>query len=289
MGISGQANGTRTRALALEDPRTRNPRPAPGHVSRAWRLATAGLRPLPDPVIIGAQRAGTTSLHAWRCSHPKVAPFRKDEMHYFDGTKYDRGLRWYRAQLPMRIRFQCQVDVSPYMMIHPLAPERAARDLAPSSRFVALLREPVERALSQYWRNRKIGRENESFAVALEKEDERLRGTLDALRRGEGSATHRWYSYRTRGLYAEQLERWFDVVGRDRVMVIESERIFRDPQVLAEVLEWCGLPPNNVPYPSLNAIPRAPESANAAAELRTWFEPHNEALFDLLGRRFWNM
>jgi hypothetical protein len=243
---------------------------------------------LPDLVIIGAQRAGTTSLHAWLCSHPRVAPFQVDEMHYFDGVKYNRGLRWYRAQLPMRIRFSCQMEASPYMLVHPLAPERAARDLPAGSRFVALLREPVERALSHYWRNRKVGREHKSFAEALMLEDERLEGALDALEHGKRSQAHRWFSYRTRGLYAAQLEDWFRAVGRDRVMVIESERIFRDAGVSAEVLEWCGLPPSKVPFPSLNAIPRvATETANAAAELRTWFEPHNEALFELLGRRLW--
>jgi hypothetical protein len=274
-------------STALADPRILKPRPARSATSRAWRLATADLRPLPDLVIIGAQRAGTTSLHAWLCSHPKVAPFQIDEMHFFDGA-YDRGLRWYRSQLPMRIRFRCQVEASPYMMLHPLAAERAARDLPAGSRFVALLREPVERALSHYSRNRKVGREHESFAVALEMEDDRLRGSLDALRRGEGSPAHRWFSYRTRGLYAEQLECWFDAVGRDRVMVVESERIFRDPQVSADVLEWCGLPPSTVPYPSFNAIPReAAETVEAAAELRAWFEPQNEALFKLLGRRLW--
>ena len=169
-------------------------------------------------MIIGAQRAGTTSLHAWLCSHPKVAPFQIDEVHYFDG-QYDRGLRWYRSQLPMRIRFRCQVEASPYMMLHPLAPERAARDLPSSSRFVALLREPVERALSHYSRNCKLGREHESFAVALrwKTSDWAVRSTH--VRRGEGSQAHRWFSYRTRGLYAEQLGCWFDAVGRDRVMV----------------------------------------------------------------------
>ncbi len=242
---------------------------------------------MPDLVIIGAQRAGTTSLHAWLCSQPKVAPFQVDEVHYFDG-RYERGPRWYRSQFPMRIRFHCQVEASPYMILHPLAAERAVRDLPAGSRFVVLLRDPVERALSHYWRNRAVGREHEPFAVALEKEDERLRGSVDALRRGEQSPAHRWFSYRTRGLYADQLERWFAVAGRDRVMVVESERIFRDPKVSADVLEWCGLPPSTVPYPSFNAIPReAAETVDAAAELRAWFEPQNEALFKLLGRRLW--
>ncbi len=71
-------------------------------------------------------------------------------------------------------------------------------------------------------------------------------------------------------------------------MAIESERIFRDPKVSADVLDWCGLPPSTVPYPSFNAVHRVPaETADAAAELRAWFEPHNEALFELLGRRLW--
>jgi hypothetical protein len=152
----------------------------------------------------------------------------------------------------------------------------------------SLLREPVERALSQYWRNQKLGRETESFAVALKRRTSGRGVHSKPVKRGESNQAHRWYSYRTRGLYAEQLERWFDAVGRDRVMVIESERIFRDPKVAADVLAWCGLPPSDVPFPSFNAIPRDGEDpADAAAELRAWFKPHNEALFELLGRRLW--
>ena len=86
-------------------------------------MATADLRPLPDVMIIGAQRGGTTSLHTWLCAHPRVGPFGSDEVHYFDGS-YHRGERWYRSHFPLKYPRRVSVVASPYMMFHPLAAEQ---------------------------------------------------------------------------------------------------------------------------------------------------------------------
>ena len=137
----------------------------PAKMTERWRMATADLRPLPSIVIIGAQRSGTTSLHSWLCSHPKVAPFLSKEVHYFDGA-YERGERWYRSKFPISLGGQVHVDASPYMLFHPLAAERAGRDLPDSTRFVALLREPAERALSHHHLEIRKGHETETFARA---------------------------------------------------------------------------------------------------------------------------
>lgn len=146
---------------------------APGALTRtwrsadtSWRRATAGLRPWPDIMIIGAQRGGTTSMRKWLGAHPGARVFQLGEAHFFDNY-YDRGERWYRAQFPTGLRRQRRVESSPYMLFHPLAPQRAASDLPPSTQFVVLLREPASRALSQYRRERSKGRERLSFADAV--------------------------------------------------------------------------------------------------------------------------
>ncbi len=100
-------------------------------------------------MIIGAQRGGTTSLRTWLGAHPSAHVFQVGEVHYFDNY-YDRGPRWYRSRFPTRLRRVRRVESSPYMLFHPLAPTRAATDLPDSTRFVVLLREPAERAYSQY-------------------------------------------------------------------------------------------------------------------------------------------
>jgi sulfotransferase family protein len=265
-------------------PRLRRAKRATKH---AWRMATADLRAMPGIVIIGAQRSGTTSLHSWLCAHPHVAPFLIKEVHYFDGA-YERGQRWYRSRFPISPRSRTHVEASPYMLFHPLAAERAGHDLPQSTRFVALLREPAERALSHYQFERRKAREDETFAYALELEESRLEGAEEAVVRGERCSAHRWYSYRSRGRYAEQLSRWFDAVGRERILVMESERMFEDPSATGELLSWLDLSPVSMPFPALNAT--AEPSADDVAtrdRLQESFEADNEVLFDLLGRRLW--
>jgi hypothetical protein len=260
-----------------------------GSVSlRGWRYATAELRPMPGAIIIGTQRGGTTSLHRWLCSHPSTTPFRYKEVHYFD-IDYAKGERWYRAHYPIRRPSRMAVEASPYMLFHPLAPMRAAGDLPPTTRLIALLRNPVQRAISQYWHVRRLGYEKEaSLEAALALEEQRLAGETERVRRGEESASHRRLSYRSRGHYAEQLRRWFDAVGRERVLVIESEELWANPRSSAAVLDWLGLSRVDTALPTINDAPRA-YAADAATieELQKYFEPLNEDLFELLGRRLW--
>lgn len=258
------------------------------HVSgRLWREATASRRSLPDFVIIGAQRAGTSSLYQWLSEQPNVAAAVKKEVHYFD-KNYSKGERWYRSNFPPRRHGTITGEATPYMLFHPLAPERASRDLGSGVRFIVLLREPVERAVSQYWHEAKRGFEVETFERAVAMEEGRLDGADELIRRGQQSAAHQHHSYLARGAYAEQLRRWFAAVGRDRVLVLESEQMFLDPAVASEAATWLGLRGSAAPFPALNAVERPADLAPELAErLRRHFEPHNRDLFELLGSELW--
>jgi hypothetical protein len=253
-----------------------------------WRYLTADLRSLPDFVIIGAQRGGTTSLYRWLCSNPRVVPAARKEIHYFD-VHYSKGKRWYRAHFPIARPGRITGEASPYMLFHPLAAERAARDLPSSTRFIVLLRDPVQRAISHYWSSRQYdGWETEPLERAIELEPQRLAGETEKVLRGERSFGHATYSYLSRGEYARQLRDWFAAVGRERVLVLESERLYADPAVSASVLEWLSLPVHDQPFPVSNRMERLdPESPELVARLEEHFEPHNRALFELLGHELW--
>jgi hypothetical protein len=253
------------------------------------RYLSADWRPLPHFVILGTQRGGTTSLYRWLATHPDVAPALKKEVHYFDGH-YDKGLRWYRAHFPLRHRGRISGESCPYLLFHPLAPERVARDLPTETRFIVLLREPAERAVSQYWHWRQQGRfETESLERAIELEPERLALQRDRFLRGERSVEHIAFSYLARGEYAGQLRRWFDAVGRERILVLESERLSSDRAVSEQVLDWLGLSPHGQPFPVTNAARRLEDTDPALMDrLRTHFEPHNRELFELLGHELWS-
>jgi hypothetical protein len=263
-------------------------RRAASEPEKLWRRITASRRSWPDFVILGAQRAGTTSLYDWITDHDEVTPAWRKEVHYFD-RNYGRGQSWYLSHFPVRRSGLVTGEASPYLLFHPLAPARAAADLPATTRFIVLLRDPVQRAVSHYWHERRMKAEPLPLDAALDQEHERLAGQMERVQAGERSFAHFHYSYVARGLYGEQLERWFAVVGRERVLVVESEKVFVDADVRAGVEGWLGLPVTGRPFPAMNEAPRRePVSPAATALLESSFAAPNEELFALLGQRLWD-
>jgi len=214
---------------------------------------TAPLRPVPDFLIVGAQRCGTTSLHRYLLQHPAVlgARFQKG-VHWFD-EHYDRPLSWYRANFPTTIRRRWVArrsgarpvagESSPYYLFHPHAPRWIGERL-PDVRLIALLRDPVERAWSHYQHNVARGMEPLGFAEALDAEPDRLAGAEERLATpGAVDLAHRRGSYVARGRYVEQLERVWDAVPPERVLVLFTADLDRQPaETLARVHEFLGVP-----------------------------------------------
>jgi sulfotransferase family protein len=208
---------------------------------RTYGVATAGLRPLPDFLILGAQKAGTTALYAYLRWHPQVTGPSFKEVSFFD-RHYARGERWYRAHLPIR-RSGIVGEASPSYLFHPLAPERVARML-PRARLIALLRNPVDRAFSHYQHEVALGREELSFEDALAREDERMQGELERMLRDPSYFSHAWWNwtYAARGRYAEQLERWLDAFPREQLLVLFTEELAADTAgTYRRVLDFLGV------------------------------------------------
>ena len=260
--------------------------------------STHRARMLPSFLIAGAQRCGTTSMFHVLSQHPAVfCPLLNEkELHYFD-HEYNRGLGWYQSHFPTRAWARATTrhtgiapvafEGSPYYMFHPLAPGRIHRDL-PGVKLLVMLRDPVERAYSSHAHQTGFGGETEPFERALELEDSRLEGETERLIAEPDyiSFNHRFYAYRTRGQYIDQLEHLDSVFGRDRVLVIDSGDFFADPgPTYDQVLEFLGLPdlgrPTFVPQ---NARPRSPMPEAVWARLEEHYRPYDERLAVWLGR-----
>jgi hypothetical protein len=257
-----------------------------------YRTLTAPLRGLPAVLLIGAQRSGTTSLFNYLIRHPAVLPPLGKEIHYFD-LHYARGVRWYRGRFPYAYRLRggaITLDASPYYLVHPRAPERAAR-LLPEVKLVAVLRNPVERAFSHYQHEVRDGRETLSFADAIEQESRRLEGEEERLRDEPDyySFNHHRYSYTRRGLYLEQLGRWMAHFPRSQLLVLQSEALFHDPAAaVARVQAFLGLPEHRSgsyqPFYQGNYDRRMPPELRR--RLVEYFEPRNRELYRWLGEEF---
>jgi len=261
-------------------------------VRAQYRRLTSALRGLPATLIIGAQRSGTTSLFNYLVRHPDVLPPLGKEVHYFD-LHYGRGLEWYRSCFPYRGQLRGRsitLDASPYYLAHPLAPERAA-GLLPRVKLVALLRNPIDRALSHYQHEVRHGWETLSFEEAIEQEAERLAGEEERLRQDPDyySFNHHRYSYAHRGLYLMQLQRWLEHFPRSQLLILQSEWLFRDPAAAtAAVHEFLGLPPYRLEQykPFYEGKYAREMPAELREKLAAYFAPHNAELFRWLGKEF---
>ena len=252
----------------------------------AFGRATSRRRPLPDFLVIGAQKAGTTALYAYLRWHPGITGPSWKEVSFFD-RHWWRGEAWYRGQFPLRAGERLVGEASPSYLFHPLAPERA-RLLVPDAKLVALLRDPVDRAYSQYQHEVALGREPLSFEDALAAEDERLRGEVERLVADPRAFSRAWWdhSYASRGRYAEQLERWLAVFPREQLLVVRTEDLGERPaETYASILSFLGADPYELPeYPRVfdrDYEPMRPETRAALAA--TFVEP-NRRLESLLGR-----
>jgi hypothetical protein len=255
----------------------------------AARRINASRRQLPSFLILGAAKAGTTSLHHHLVDHPQVSEPTIKEIHYFDQA-YHRGPGWYRAHFePCRAPEEITGESTPYYLFHPLVPERVARNL-PEAKLIALLRNPIDRAYSHHNHECASSYENLPFDEAVEREEERLRGEEERMVRDHRyrSFSHQHHSYLARGRYAEQLERWFEQVGRERILVLGAEDLFEDPagavEAVQRFLDLEPLPPSDLAPRNVRSY--SPIPGKLRAKLKTIFEPHNQRLYELLGRDF---
>lgn len=271
---------------------------------RRFRLATRRARLLPSFLIIGAQRAGTTSLFDSLRQHPdivgptageKLVLLRK-EVHFFD-LRFSEGVEWYRSFFPLSVhrrlarlrgRDLLAGESTPYYLFHPEVPRRVAATL-PDVKLIALLRDPVERAYSHHQHRVRAGREELSFEDALAAEAERLAGGDELIDSDPRYRRHHFHrAYFARGLYADQLERWLACFPRGQLLVLRAEDFFERPgDAYAEVLAFLDVRPWHLDEHSpRNRASYAPLDASLRAELEARYAEPNARLAKLLGRDF---
>lgn len=258
---------------------------------QGWGFLTAEVRMLPEFLIVGGQRCGTTTLFRVLSDHPQVIrPTLSKGINYFD-INYVRGPRWYRAHFPLKRSWRrtgslVTFESSGYYSHHPLAAERIGRDL-PGVRLVMMVRDPAERAFSAYKHAIARGLETESFTRALELEPQRLEGEVEKMTADPRyqSYSYRHQAYVTRGQYAEQIQRLQDAVGPEKVYVMDADSFFSDPVgEFGALTHWLALDPWTPPEVGRwNARTSAPMPPEIRERLDHHFEPHDLALTEVLG------
>ena len=239
---------------------------------------------------IGAAKCGTTTLAHHLRRHPEIAFPRsgRKEMHFFDeGDVTTESLRAYRAEFdPGRV----SGEITPAYIFDPRCPGLIRDALGPDLKLLVLLRDPVDRAWSHYWhavrewykpeyRPRGYPVEDLSFEEAIEAEPARL---------ASGKFHIRHQSYFSKGLYDEQLDRWFERFDRSQFWIgLNEDLALRPREMLNEVSAFLGVRPfGEIPPTRLNSMtpPGAGIPIEARARLVKRYLPSIDRLEVMLAR-----
>jgi len=260
----------------------------------SYRAFTCFLRTMPDFLIIGGQKCGTTALYRYLGNHPNIVPAFYKEPHYFS-TNFGQGVAWYKAFFPTLIIKRISAfwghslvsgEATPYYFFYPHTPKRVSQ-IVPQIKIILLLRNPVDRAYSHYNHNVRKDLEALTFEEAIEIESDRLYGEIEKIQENENylSYNHLHFSYLSRGKYIEQLEAWMQHFSEEQMLILKTED-FKDETraVLNRVFTFLGLPERSLNTSrKFNVHSYQPMDTKTREYLTNYFSSHNKSLADRLG------
>ena len=259
------------------------------HLAQRWRMLTSPLRMLPDFIIPGEAKCGTSSLYHYLTQHPQV--LRADVKEPNNFLEYGGSMLLCRMHYPLRWRSWGGPRITGEASAEYFSKHRVPGIVAaalPDVKIIILLRNPVTRAYSDHQMFFKDGREKAPFATAARLS---LRWLADPdtlpLADAAGQLNHNPVRYVQRGVYLPSLLRWQGHFPADRMLILRSEDLFADPQrVTAQAWRFLGL--SEVALrdvaPRKRGTYASPVDRDTLRQLADFYRPHNEALYRHLGR-----
>ena len=258
---------------------------------------TGPIRSLPDFIIIGTVRSGTTSLYYNICQHQCVLTAAYDELGFFD-SNYHLGLNWYRSLFPtlfskwvvkQKTQFAITGEDTPFYIWNPLVAKRILK-IIPNVKLIVLFRNPVDRAYSNYHLAVREGSENLSFEDAIQSE-------LDSLKNSKIKSDDdvKKYtiprSYIAKGFYADQLKIWFKLFKSEQLFITSTEYFESNANnTLNKIYDFLEIPQINLKNLEKYKVASYPHMKDETRKfLVDLYKIHNEELFRMISKEFdWN-
>lgn len=252
------------------------------------RVITSWARPFPDFIIIGAQKGGSSALYKFICAHPDVKRAFVKEPHYFSGQFHKKSQNWYKAQFPLESSALVG-EASPSYCTHPLAPARI-KGMLPKAKLLFIVRNPVERAISNYFHSVRYGVEDLGIEEAFARPIESFEKEWEKMNAEDGyhSVYYHRHAYVHKGFYDFQLTNWFKHFANEQFLVVENNQLLNEPDVVYnEVLDFLELDsfrPDAFKKVNVGSTKKVDEGLRA--QIAENFKESNVRFFDMIGKEY---
>ena len=258
---------------------------------------TGFIRVIPDFLVIGAKRCGTTSLYQHLSEHPCISRSPRDNIGFFN-ENYHLGINWYKSLFPTVFykkkmeskNKQCLFfDVTSTYMEEELTAKNVY-EVNPNQKIIVILRNPVDRAYSHYHVNVKEKSEKRSFEDAIFEEMNRIKSERIIQNKNKNLRvfTPNNIHYLKKGFYALQLKSWFKIFPREQILVLSTEEFQEDQNLIyKKIFDFLNIPNMKIKSTEKmekgNYIPMKHDTRNL---LLDYFRQCNHELFELINSEF---
>ena len=262
------------------------------YVKRGISGITASSRVLPDFIIVGTVRSGSTSLYYNICEHPSVLSAAYDEIGFFD-SNYHLGINWYRSMFPTikemenverKTGFAITGEDTPFYLWKEEAAKRIF-EMNGDTKIIGIFRNPVDRAYSNYNLAVRSKTEKLTFEEAIDEEigflkNHSFRESVDNKR-----------SYLAKGIYENQIKIWFELFPREQIHLLSTEDMQKNPEeTLQKAFRFLEIPDYIIKNPQKQKAAEYKKMNNETREkLVDFYKQHNERFFKTIQKKYdWN-
>ena len=265
-------------------------------IKRHYYGITGCLRVLPNFIIIGAMKSGTTSLNYNMAEHPCIIPAAYDEIGFFD-VNFDLGFNWYRSLFPTifskkkilnKNSFFATGEDTPFYFWREDAILRIKQYL-PDVKFLLVLRNPIDRAYSNYIDELNQFSNIPTFEEIIKNEIELIDSEKNfCLSQNNFERYSRNPSHIAKGFYAEQLKLWFKYFPENQFCIISTENLAKNPiDTMNKIFNFLELPNYDIKNPQKKKFKKyEPMNKKTRDFLIEYYKPHNKQLYDLISENF---
>jgi len=266
---------------------------------RAYRTITSSQRLLPNFIIVGFQKCGTTTLFDNLIKSPNIGMSSKKEVHFFD-LSYWRNIGWYRAQFPLKTnkqRFEEKNkesyligEASPLYIFHPLAPQRIKQSL-PNVKLIVIMRNPVDMAYSHYQHYKRRNLEKKSFEEVVDDDERRYEKILKRFKNNEirdYNLIEVEFPYVSMAIYVRYLKNWLNIFPKDQFLFLKTEELNQDIKTeFKKICDFLNIPNFDLKYQGKSNVGNyEPMKSSTREKLLEFYKPFNLELETILGSKF---